>query len=234
MVRCNKTDHSELSDTVSYNMSEAPTLIILADSNGRSTTAMSPLGTGAPACRPLQYLDSLQHTIRKGLASGLQVLLVASPLVAAQAHHLLAPDSVILLPESPTPGTTVCNDQMALGVAIAVISSARSPGWLLLPGDMPLLQTETLSAMGQAVTQDSLVFPEYRHRRGHPVGFSAEFYSELIQLQRERDLQRLLAKYPARAVNVDDAGILMTEDTDTSLAVLRSVLQGHANLSAHR
>ena len=105
---------------------------------------------------------------------------------------------------------------------------------LLLPGDMPLLQTATLSAMGQAVTQDSLVFPEYRYRRGHPVGFSAEFYSELIRLQRERDLQRLLAKYPARAVNVDDAGILMTQDTDTSLAVLRSVLQGHASLSVHR
>ena len=73
---------------------------------------------------------------------------------------------------------------------------------------------------------------EYRHRRGHPVGFSAEFYSELIRLQRERDLQRLLAQYPAHGVEVDDAGILMTQDPHSSLAPLRTVLQGHAGLHA--
>ena len=65
-----------------------------------------------------------------------------------------------------------------------------------------------------------------------PVGFSAEFYSELIRLQRERDLQRLLAQYPAHGVEVDDAGILMTQDPHSSLAPLRTVLQGHAGLHA--
>lgn len=122
---------------------------------------------------------------------------------------------------------------MALGVAVAVIASAQSPGWLLLPADMPLLQTSTLKLMGQAVLQDPLVFPEYRHLRGHPIGFSAEFYSELIRLQRERDLQRLLAQYPARGVDVDDPGILMAEDNHHDLALLRTVLQGHTSLSVH-
>lgn len=154
-------------------------------------------------------------------------------MVAAQSHHLLPADRVILLPEPLAPNLVGAkNDQMALGVAIAVIASARSPGWLLLPGDMPLLQADTLKIMGQAVTRESLVYPEYRHRRGHPVGFSAEFYSELIRLQRARDLQRLLAQYPAHGVEVDDAGILMTQDPHSGLALLRTVLQGHASLHA--
>lgn len=212
-------------------MSELPTLIILAESESRHLADGPHLASTTTAPGLLAGLDTVHHTIRKGLASGLQVLLVAPPMVAAQAHHLLPADRVILLPESHAPSIAASNDQMALGVAIAVISSARSPGWLLLPGDMPLLQADTLKTMGQAVTQESLVFPEYRHRRGHPVGFSAEFYSELIRLQRERDLQRLLAQYPARGVEVDDAGILMTQDTHSSLALFRTVLQGHAGLN---
>ncbi|MDX9842853.1 MAG: NTP transferase domain-containing protein [Aquabacterium sp.] len=211
-------------------MSEAPTLIILAESESRHMTDGPHLAPAMSAHNSMTALDTVHHTIRKGLASGLQVLLVAPPMVAAQAHHLLPADRVILLPEPQAPSLSGGNDQMALGVAIAVIASARSPGWLLLPGDMPLLQAETLKIMGQAVTQESLVFPEYRHRRGHPVGFSAEFYSELIRLQRERDLQRLLAQYPAHGIEVDDAGILMTQDPHSNLALLRTVLQGHAGL----
>lgn len=211
-------------------MSEAPTLIILAESESRHMPDGPHLAPAMSGHSSVAALDTVHHTIRKGLVSGLQVLLVAPPMVAAQAHHLLPADRVILLPEPQAPSLSASNDQMALGVAIAVIASARSPGWLLLPGDMPLLQAETLKIMGQAVTQESLVFPEYRHRRGHPVGFSAEFYSELIRLQRERDLQRLLAQYPAHGVEVDDAGILMTQDPHSSLALLRTVLQGHAGL----
>lgn len=213
-------------------MSELPTLIILAESESRHLADGPRFATVTSAHESGGTLDTVHHTIRKGLASGLQVLLVAPPMVAAQAHHLLPADHVILLPEPLAPNLATSNDQMALGVAIAVIASARSPGWLLLPGDMPLLQADTLKIMGKAVTQESLVFPEYRHRRGHPVGFSAEFYSELIRLQRERDLQRLLAQYPAHGVEVDDAGILMTQDTHSSLALFRTVLQGHAGLSA--
>lgn len=215
-------------------MSEPPTLIILAEPEGQPRMAVPHAQLDALDAAPLDHLNSLHHTIRKGLASGLQILLVAPPMVAAQAHHLLPPDRVILLPDAPPDQPPGHSDQMTLGVAIAVIASARSPGWLLLPGDMPLLQSDTLKAMGEAVTRDPLVFPEYRHRRGHPIGFSAEFYSELIRLQRERDLQRLLAKYPARGVEVDDVGILMAQDTVSPLALMRTVLQGHAGLRAQR
>lgn len=213
-------------------MPELPTLIILAESESRHAADEAPIGPPTSRHDSVAAVETVCHTIRKGLASGLQVLLVAPPMVAAQAHHLLPADRVILMPEPHGANHAGGNDQMALGVAIAVIASAHSPGWLLLPGDMPLLQADTLKIMARAVTQESLVFPEYLHRRGHPVGFSAEFYSELIRLQRERDLQRLLAQYPAHGIAVDDAGILMTQDPHSSLAPLRTVLQGHAGLHA--
>jgi molybdenum cofactor cytidylyltransferase len=214
-------------------MPELPTLIILAESESRPTTAARQRSGGNTATASDSTLETVQHTLQKGLASGLQVILVAPPMVAAQCHHILPAGHVILLPDHPAGATGGSNDQMALGVAVAVIASAQSPGWLLLPADMPLLQTSTLKLMGQAVLQDPLVFPEYRHLRGHPIGFSAEFYSELIRLQRERDLQRLLAQYPARGVDVDDPGILMAEDNHHDLALLRTVLQGHTSLSVH-
>jgi len=233
VVQCNKSDHSDFADTGILTMSEPSTLIILAESEGRHLTGAPCVTPAGLTPDPQDALDTLRHSIRAGLASGLQVILVASPMMAAQIHHLLPPDRIVLLPDAVATGSQTLNDQMALGVAVAVISSAQSPGWLLLPGDLQPLQIDTLKTMGEAVTQNPVVFPEYRHRRGHPIGFSAEFYSELIRLQRERDLRRLLAKYPARGIKVNDPGILMPAETDGGQALLQAALQGNAALIAH-
>jgi len=109
-------------------------------------------------------------------------------------------------------------------VAAGVEASPQAPGWLLLPADMPMLQIETLRAVANAVAQYTVVFPQYRHRRGHPVGFSAELFSELIRLDSERDLGRLTARYPAMGVDVDDPGVLMAHDAQSGLEQLRAQL----------
>ena len=117
------------------------------------------------------------------------MVVVAPPDMARQARMLLPGNDVVDLPDMPSPRSRA--DRLARAVAAGVEASANAPGWLLLPADMPMLQVDTLRAVANAVALYTVVFPQYRHRRGHPVGFSAELFSELIRLDSERDLARL-------------------------------------------
>ena len=47
------------------------------------------------------------------------------------------------------------------------------------------------------------VVPTHQGLPCYPIGFGAEFYSELIRIQSGQDLTRLLARYPSADVAVD-------------------------------
>jgi molybdenum cofactor cytidylyltransferase len=83
---------------------------------------------------------------------------------------------------------------------------------------MPLLRPDTLRRVAARLDTDPVVFAQYRGRRGHPVGFSQELYSELIALQGDEGARRLLARYAAHPVDVDDPGVLLDVDTVDDLA----------------
>jgi hypothetical protein len=74
-----------------------------------------------------------------------------------------------------------------------------------------------------ALAEHPVACTQYHGRRGHPVGFSSELYSELIALDGDDGARRLVARYPApMALEVDDPGVLVDIDTVEDLAALRS------------
>ena len=85
-----------------------------------------------------------------------------------------------------------------------------------------MVQPETLVAVARELAQHPVAYAQYRGRRGHPVGFSAELYSELATLSGDEGARRLVARYPAHAVDVDDPGVLIDIDTEADLDVLRA------------
>ena len=90
---------------------------------------------------------------------------------------------------------------------------------------MPLVQVSTLRAVAARLMQDPVVFAQYRGRRGHPVGFGAELYSELIALKGDEGARRLLARYAAQPVEVNDPGVLLDIDTVEDLARLEGQMR---------
>jgi molybdenum cofactor cytidylyltransferase len=68
--------------------------------------------------------------------------------------------------------------------------------------------------------QHAVVFAQYQGRRGHPVGFAAELFSELVQLTGDEGARRVAARYPSFGVEVDDPGVLIDVDTADDLAGL--------------
>ena len=111
---------------------------------------------------------------------------------------------------------------MGRSIAAGVTAAASAPGWLILPGDMPLLRPSSIRAVAGQLLQDPVVFAQYRGQRGHPVGFSAELFSELIALDGDAGAKRLLARFAAQGVEVDDPGVLMDIDTATDLERARA------------
>jgi molybdenum cofactor cytidylyltransferase len=57
------------------------------------------------------------------------------------------------------------------------------------------------------------------------VGFAAELYSELVQLDGDDGARRVVSRYPAVAVELDDPGVLVDVDTPGDLAALRLAAQ---------
>jgi molybdenum cofactor cytidylyltransferase len=125
----------------------------------------------------------------------------------------------------PEPGAGGAALQQPFGmghsIAAGVAATGDAEGWLIVPADMPMLKASSILAVAQALEQYPVSFAQYKGQRGHPVGFNAELYSELIGLQGDEGARRILARYPSQGVEVDDPGVLLDIDTEEDLARLR-------------
>jgi molybdenum cofactor cytidylyltransferase len=161
----------------------------------------------------------LVRTLRNAIASEMTVVLVISEALIAEAKGLVAPEDMVVVDARSlrSPAGWGMGDSIAAGVSI----HASASGWLMLPADMPLVRPATLRAVADALDQQPIAFAQYRGRRGHPVGFGAELFSELVMLKGDEGARRLLARYPTAAVELDDPGVLFDIDTVDDLAVAR-------------
>jgi molybdenum cofactor cytidylyltransferase len=156
----------------------------------------------------------LSLTLRHAIASRLPLLVVTTADLAPLAHEDVAARDVLVVPKAAPVRGRGMGDSIAAGVA----ARADSPGWLLLPADMPRVKPGTLQAVAQALMSGHPVaFAQHQGRRGHPVAFSPELYSELIALTGDEGARRLVARYPSFAVEVDDPGVLIDIDTSEDL-----------------
>jgi molybdenum cofactor cytidylyltransferase len=200
-------------------MSPLPTVIVLAAGLGSRFA-----GTGHKLEQMLADEDNgiaaavMSHTLRHALASGLPVLVVTTSELAPLAHQDVAARDVLVVPKAAPMRGRGMGDSIAAGVA----ARSGAPGWLLLPADMPRVKPSTLQAVANALSAHSVAFAQHQGRRGHPVAFSAELYSELIGLTGDEGARRLVARYPSFAVEVNDPGVLIDIDTSEDLNVQRT------------
>jgi molybdenum cofactor cytidylyltransferase len=194
-------------------MKRPPTVIVLAAGRGSRFKA--------PEHKLLHRLGTstvLGTTLDHAIESGLQVRVVTTAALVAEARRHVAQRDIVELPDS----TGRSGETLGMGYSIAsgVAASADAGGWLVLPGDMPAVTPATLLAVAAKLPQHAVVYAQYIGRRGHPVGFAAELYSELVQLSGDEGARRVVARYPSFGVEVEDPGVLVDVDTTDDLAAL--------------
>jgi molybdenum cofactor cytidylyltransferase len=164
----------------------------------------------------------LGATLRNAIESQLPVVVVTTAALAPLVGQQMATrDIVVLSAHEAARG-------MGYSIAAGVAERSGAPGWLVLPADMPLVRPSTLLAVASALEHHAVVYAQHKGRRGHPVGFAAELFSELILLDGDDGARRVLARYPSHAEEVADAGVLMDVDTPADLATLRAAAVGGA------
>ena len=108
---------------------------------------------------------------------------------------------------------------MGDSIAAAVRATAGAAGWLVLPGDLPLVQPETLRTIAAALadTDCTVAMPLYRGERGHPVGFAAQCLQGLLALTGEQGAASLVRAQAqqgrVRWLAVEDEGAVTDVDT---------------------
>lgn len=111
---------------------------------------------------------------------------------------------------------------MGDSIAAAVRATAQAPGWLILPGDLPLVQPESLQHVAQALSVSPVVLPRHAGEKGHPVGFGAACREGLLALSGDVGAASVLRQWQALGqvltLDLDDAGIVTDIDTLDDLA----------------
>lgn len=200
-----------------------PVIVVLAAGSGSRFR-----GERHKLAQPLGSLSVLATTLAHAVASGMQVVVVTTEPLAEHARHIVAAKDVVLLPVVGSASA----EPLGMGYSIAAGVTARphAQGWLVLPGDMPMVQPASLQAVARALEHHPVAYAQYQGRRGHPVGFAGELYSELATLSGDEGARRLLARYPSYGVEVDDPGVLLDVDTEDDLHALRVVQGGSGSL----
>jgi molybdenum cofactor cytidylyltransferase len=175
----------------------APSPVVLVLASGRGERFVASGGHGSKLQAMLAGRPVLEHTLAAVRASGL-------PFHVEDAGH---------------PG-------MGDSIAAGVRATADAGGWLVLPGDLPLIAPASLRAVAAALAQASVVMPMHEGTRGHPVGFAAEHGPALQALQGAEGAAAIVRAWRPLRLELADAGIVTDIDTVEDLARAERVLAG--------
>ncbi|MEO6278102.1 nucleotidyltransferase family protein [Roseateles sp.] len=163
----------------------------------------------------------LARTLRHAIATQLPVVVVTTSALAPSVHRFIAARDVVTLSDHDFEGRP---HPIGMGHSIVagVSAAGDADGWLILPADMPLVQPATILAVAAGLERYPVCYAQYRGIQGHPVGFGMELYTELMSLQGDEGARRIVARYAAQPITVDDPGVHIDVDTAEDLARLLS------------
>lgn len=181
----------------------SPIIIVLASGRGARFAASG--GTSPKLQAQLAGKTVLRHTLDAVLASGLPWYLEDS-------------------------GQSGMGDSIAAAVRATWQADPQAAGWLILPADLPLIQSASLCAVAAALQDHEVVLPVYHGQRGHPVGFGSACGQELLALTGQHGAASVLVSHATFALSVDDVGCVTDIDTVDDLRAAERLLRRAALL----
>lgn len=184
----------------------------------------SPVPSPPPALPTVIVLASgrgERFTASGGRAHKLEALLAGKPVLQHTLDAVIASGLPWHLEDAGHPG-------MGDSIAAAVRATPGAAGWLVLPGDLPLVRSNTLRAVARALAQHAVVIPLYQGVRGHPVGFAAACREGLLDLKGNQGAAPVVRTQEAMNsvafLALDDVGIVTDIDTVGDLARAEALL----------
>ena len=152
-----------------------------------------------------------------GTTPKLQALLAGKPVLAHTLDAVRASGLPWHLEDAGHPG-------MGDSIGAAVRATPQANGWLILPGDLPLVRPQTLRQVANALREHAVVVPVFQGQRGHPVGFAGACRAALAALSGDHGAASVVRSYGAIEIVVDDEGCVTDIDTLTDLRRVEQAL----------
>lgn len=114
---------------------------------------------------------------------------------------------------------------MLSSVRCGLAAVGRVDAALVMPGDLPLVRSDTVAAIAAAPAEWPLIIPTCQGERGHPLRLAATLFERVGTLDQEVGLRQLRERWPelVRYLEVDDPGIRIDIDTPADYAARRPV-----------
>lgn len=160
-------------------------------------------------------LPGLLQQIDNALAGYLQSLVCV--LRSSDDALALLPEKTNLPPEVLQLDDAQADKGMGQSLAAACKVCSDADAIMVFLADMPDISATSMQAVYHALASGRITVPVYEGRRGHPVGFGRDFFSELQQLHEDKGAKSLLSRYHPYVfeVTVNDPGVLLDIDTVT-------------------
>lgn len=156
-----------------------------------------------------------------GIVHKLDALLGGMPVLERVLRTVAASglDCHVVRPEQ---GACAALSGMGDSIARGVRATADAAGWLILPGDLPLVRAQSLLRVARELAAQPVVTPFWNGQQGHPVGFRAECFEALTLLRGDIGAASVVRSFrqvgALRELHLDDPGIAADIDTLENLA----------------
>jgi len=168
--------------------------------------------------------DKLRHRLPHGVPIAVQ----ASRHLKAEIDKIYAvvpPGSADLkaLLEEERLEVVVCENAaegMGASLACAARAAGEQGGYLVALADMPFVRRSSIAAVRDALGRGAkIVAPYFRTRRGHPVGFSASFYDDLLRLKGDEGAKSIVKRNESALMKIPlgDPGVIRDIDRPEDL-----------------
>ena len=110
---------------------------------------------------------------------------------------------------------------MGSSIACGIRASEAATTWLIALADMPYVRTETIRLLADRLGNGAaIVAPVLGQQRGHPVGFSRRYHTELLGLHDDIGARHILARdqQQLELVATDDTGVIRDVDHLSDIA----------------
>lgn len=151
-----------------------------------------------------------------GTTSKLQAMLCGSTVLERTLAAVRASGLPYHLEDGGHPG-------MGDSIAASVRATAGAQSWLILPGDLPLIQASTLRLIAAAPAALDVVVPVFDGKRGHPVRFSSRCGADLMKLTGAQGAAAVVRSRGATEWPVEDIGCIFDIDTVDDLRQAQNI-----------
>lgn len=95
---------------------------------------------------------------------------------------------------------------------------------MILPGDLPLIQPDSLRRVAEGLREKPAVVPHYRQQKGHPVAFSHNFLPQLAALMGDSGAKEIVrsARLSHQVLDLDLQDVGIVHDIDTLADLVRA------------